>query len=434
MKHRIGSLTAITAFLLMTSLAWAQAPAPAQGERGARGARGRGQAQPAVVSPEVAADRRIAFRIFAPQAQAVRLNASDIPNLGQTATLTKAENGVWSTTVGPVDPGAYRYTFSVDGVATIDPRSPSTSESNTNVWSMVYVPGADFMDTKEVPHGAVAEVPYFSTALKAWRRLHVYTPPGYEENNSKYPVFYLLHGAGDSDDSWTTVGRANYILDNLISAKKAKPMVVVMTAGHTPPQAQGARGGGGGGVGGFLSPADDFARDFVTDVMPLVEKRYRVMTDRAHTAIAGLSMGGSQTLNIAIPNLQRFAYIGVYSSGLIGDAGAGGRGGRGGRGDAQGATATVPAPAVPPATPATPDPNSWEGRNLAALDNANLKKGLKLVWFSTGKDDFLIETTRSTVETLKKHGFNVSYEESTGGHTWINWRNYLNVFAPQLFQ
>ena len=407
MKHRSFCVGAVAA-ILMTSVAWGQAQEPAQaGERGSQGGRGRGQAGPAVVSPEVGADRRITFRLVAAQAQAVRLNASDIPNLGQTATLSKGENNVWSTTVGPVDPGAYRYTFSIDGVATLDPRSPSTSESNTNVWSMVYVPGSDFMDTKEVPHGSVAEVPYYSTALKAWRRLHVYTPPGYETNNEKYPIFYLLHGAGDSDDSWTTVGRANFILDNLIAAKKAKPMVIVMTAGHT------TRTQGGGGGGGFLSATDDFAREFVTDVMPLVEKRYRVMTDRAHTAIAGLSMGGSQTLNIAIPNLQRFAYIGVYSSGLIGDAG-------GGRGAAQ--------------APATPNPNSWENRNLAMLDNAGLKKGLKLVWFSTGKDDGLIGTTRSSVDMLKKHGFNVVFEESPGGHTWINWRNYLNVFAPQLFQ
>jgi enterochelin esterase-like enzyme len=403
MKHRAVSASAMVATFFVTSLAWGQAPAPAQA--GERGGTGRRQAQPAVVSPEVSPDRRITFRLFAPQAQAVRLNASDIPNMGQTATLTKGENNVWSTTVGPVESGAYRYTFNVDGVATLDPRSPSTSESNNNVWSMVYVPGSDIMDTKDVPHGSVAEVPYFSTALNAWRRLHVYTPPGYETNNYKYPVFYLLHGAGDSDDSWTTVGRANFILDNLIAAKKAKPMVIVMTAGHT------TRTQGGGG-GGFLSANDDFARDFRTDVMPLVEKRYRVMTDRAHTAIAGLSMGGSQTLNIAIPNLQRFAYIGVYSSGLIGEAG--------GRGAAQ--------------AQATPNPNSWEDRNLAILDNAGLKKGLKLVWFSTGKDDGLIGTTRAAVDLLKKHGFNVVFEESPGGHTWINWRNYLNVFAPQLFQ
>lgn len=409
---------------LLAGSTWAQEPAPAQplAQRGGgRGGRG-GQQAPPVISPDVFPDRKIAFRIYAPQAQAVRLTASDIPGLGQTATLTKAANGVWETTVGPVEPGAYRYNFSVDGVATIDPRSPSISEANANVWSMVYVPGADFMDAKNnVPHGAVAAVPYFSTALNAWRRLHVYTPPGYETGDDKYPVFYLLHGAGDNDHSWSSVGRANFILDNLIAAKKAKPMVVVMTAGHTPPTPNAGQGRGGGG--GFLAAADPFAQEFVTDVMPLVEKRYRVLTDRAHTAIAGLSMGGSQTLNIAIPNLKRFAYIGVYSSGLIGEAGGGGgRGGRGG--DAPAATAV----------PATPNPNSWESRNVAMLDNAALKKGLKLVWFSTGKDDTLIGTTKATVDVLKKHGFTVAFEESPGGHTWINWRNYLNTFAPQLFQ
>src|SRR4030095_4840792 len=156
-------------------------------------------------SPEVSAEKTITFRIYAPQAQAVRLTASDIPALGQTAVLSKAENGVWSTTVGPVGPGAYRYNFNVDGVATIDPRSPASSESNANVWSLVYVPGADFMEAKNVPHGSVAAVNYYSTALNTWRRLHVYTPPGYETNNDKYPIFYLLHGAGDNDDSWTSV-------------------------------------------------------------------------------------------------------------------------------------------------------------------------------------------------------------------------------------
>ena len=414
MTHNPRMVGAIAAFLVTTSV-WAQAPAPTQA--GERGGRGRGQAGPAVISPEVSTDRRITFRIFAPQAQQVRMNASDIPNMGQTATLSKGDTGVWSTTVGPVEPGSYRYTFNVDGVATIDPRSPATSESNANVWSVVHIPGADFMDTKNIPHGSVAAVSYYSTSLGTWRRLHVYTPPGYETGNDKYPLFYLLHGALDSDDSWTSVGRANLILDNLIAAKKAKPMVIVMTAGHTT-RAQGAGGGGG-----FLSATDDFAKDFVTDVMPLVEKRYRVMTDRAHTAIAGLSMGGSQALNVAIPNLQRFAYVGVYSSGLIGEVG--GAGGRGGRG-----AAAAPAPAAP----AGPNPNSWENRNLATLDNAALKKGLKLVWFSTGKDDGLITTTRDTVDMLKKHGFNVVFEESPGGHTWINWRNYLNIFAPQLFQ
>ena len=147
--------------------------------------------------------------------------------------MTKNEAGIWETTVGPVEPGAYRYNFVVDGVTVIDPASPFTSESNTRTWSMVTVPGADNLDTRNVPHGAVAAVTYYSTALKGYRRMHVYTPPGYEANSTKYPVFYLLHGAGDSDDSWTSVGRAGFILDNLIADKKAKPMVVVMPAGHT---------------------------------------------------------------------------------------------------------------------------------------------------------------------------------------------------------
>jgi len=415
-----GSLLKSVA-LAALSLSWGtasilnpQAPAPAQAGRGGRG----GTSQLAVVSPEVSADRHITFRINAPQAQAVRMNASDIPNLGQSATLSKGENGVWSTTVGPVEPGAYRYNFSVDGVATIDPRSSAVSEANANVWSLVYVPGADFMDAKDIPHGMVASVNYYSTALGKWRRMHVYMPPGYEINSEKYPVLYLLHGAGDNDDSWTSAGRANFILDNLIAAKKAKPMLIVMTAGHTSATT--------GNAGGFLSATDDFARDFTTDVMPYIEKHYRVVTDRAHTAIAGLSMGGSQTLNIAIPHLNRFAYIGVFSSGLIGEFPAPPRGGRG--------AATAPTATVPPAAPA-PNPNSWENRNLSTLDNASLKKGLKLLWFAIGKDDNVIGTTAPlTVDLLKKHGFNPVFEHSEGGHTWINWRNYLNTFAPQLFQ
>jgi enterochelin esterase-like enzyme len=261
------------------------------------------------VSPDVTAERRIAFRILAPQAQAVRLNASDIPGTG-AAQLTKADNGVWEITVGPVPAGAYRYNFNIDGVATLDPRNPLTSESQNNSWSLVQVPGSEFADTRNVPHGSVAEVTYHSTALNAVRRMHVYLPPGYETNNRKYPVFYLLHGAGDSDDSWSTVGRAGFILDNLIAAKKAKPMIMVMPAGHT-------RGPAAGNPLA-ANATDAFVSDFVTDIMPYVQTHYRTSNDRANTAIAGLSMGGSQTLNIAIPNLEKFGYIGVYSSGLLG--------------------------------------------------------------------------------------------------------------------
>ena len=411
--HRAAMFLCSVLILGASTPSMSQAPAQAPGARGG----GRGPAAPPVVSPDVTADRRIVFRLSAPQAQAVRLTASDIPGIGQGGQLTKGENGVWETTVGPVPAGSYRYTFNVDGVATIDPRNPATSESQNNVWSLVNVAGS-FADTKNVPHGSIAEVTYYSMALGAFRRMHIYTPPGYEAGSRRYPVFYLLHGAGDSDDSWSTVGRAGFILDNLIAEKKARPMIMVMPAGHTRPPAPGSPAAAPG--------ADAFVSDFVTDVMPYVQKSYRISTDRASTAIAGLSMGGSQTLNIAIPNLEKFAYIGVYSSGLLGAFPNQGR-----RGAAPGA---APAPAPAPAPAAASGATEWETRNASKLADANLKKGLKLFWFSTGKEDFLLGTTTASVDLFRKHGFNVVYQESGGGHTWLNWRDYLNAFAPQLFQ
>jgi enterochelin esterase-like enzyme len=380
--------TPIFAALLLAAIALVS-PALAQ--------RGRNSA-PQIVSPEVTADHHIVFRLRAPKAESVKLSAGDIPASGGDAgVLTKGTNGVWEITLGPVNPGAYRYVFNVDGVTVIDPRSPAISESNENVWSLVNVPGSDFMDLKDVPHGAVAAVSYHSKSLGRFRRMHVYTPPGYELGEGKFPVFYLLHGSGDSDDSWSSVGRAGIILDNLIAAGKAKPMLMVMPAGHT------SRGRGAGGR------ADEFGQDFLNDIMPYVEKNYRVLADREHRAIAGLSMGGGQTLTIGIPNLEKFAYLGVYSAGVFGIVPRAGGGGGGGG-------------------------SSFEEQHKDVLDNESLRKGLKLLWFGTGKDDGLMSTTRATVEMLKKHGFEPEFHESPGGHTWINWRNYLNEFVPQLFQ
>lgn len=361
---------------------------------------------PVVNSPEVLPDGRVTFRVLAPKADSVGLQASDIPGMAAGGPqFVKAENGVWEATVGPLPPGAYRYTFMIQGVAAVDPRNPSVSESNNNAWSLVYVPGSDWMEAARVPHGAVATVHYYSTALGRNRRMHVYTPPGYESGSGKYPVFYLLHGAGDCDDSWSSVGRAGFILDNLIAAKKAKPMIVVMPAGHTPSSP------GMGGGRGMESMVDAFSQDFNKDLLPYVESHYRVLTDRNSRAMAGLSMGGMQTLGIAIPNLDKYAYIGVFSSGIFGSG------------------PRKSAPSTPAAS--TPD---WEQQNLSMLDNADLKKGLKLLWFATGSEDFLLNTTRTSVEMLKKHGFSPVYKETGGGHTWVNWREYLNEFAPQLFQ
>lgn len=352
---------------------------------------------PRVISPEVK-QAQVTFRILAPNAESVRLSSSDIPGTGRGgAEMNKSDEGVWETTL-EVDPGYYRYNFDVDGVSVIDPRNPSTSESNGNTWSLVGVPGSAWMDTQDVPHGAVAEVTYHSSSLQRFRRMHVYTPPGYQKGEGTYPVFYLLHGAGDCDDAWTTVGRAGFILDNLIATEKARPMIVVMPAGHT----------GAFRFGGPRPTADEFSQDFLHDIMPYIENNYRVKTDRHSRAIAGLSMGGAQTLNIGIPQLDKFAYLGVYSSGIFG---------------------ILPRPGAPEREGPT-----FEEQHQAILENPELKQGLKLFWFATGKDDFLVETSRATVDMFKKYDFDVVYEEGEGGHTWIVWRQYLNEFAPKLFQ
>ena len=272
---------------------------------------------PKVVSPEVSVDRHITFRILAPKAEKVRLSGGDIQGK-EARDFAKGADGVWQLTLGPIDPGAYRYLITVDDVSVIDPTNPSTSESNNNVWSLVNVPGLEFEDTNDVPHGALAAVTYYSTSLKKFRRMHVYTPPGYEANAEKYPVFYLLHGSSDSDGSWSSVGRANFILDNLIAAKKAKPMIVVMPAGHTRPLGSPRPEGVAG-----RPPVDEFATDFMTDIMPYIESHYRVIADKQHRAIAGLSMGGGQSLNIAISHLDKFGYLGVFSAGIFGIAGGG---------------------------------------------------------------------------------------------------------------
>lgn len=379
MKNTINPLVLLALAFCVASVH----PAFAQFQRG-----------PQVVSPEVE-EGSVTFRLVANEAEKVQLSSSDIPGVGRSVEMKQNDEGIWEASVN-IAPGYYRYKFQVDGVTMNDPRNPATSESNSTCWSLVSVPGAEWMDTQEVPHGAVAEVTYYSSSLERFRRMHVYTPPGYQKGQGTFPVFYLLHGAGDCDDSWTTVGRAGIILDNLIAAGRAKPMIVVMPAGHAGPFRFNRSG------------PDPFSEDFVNNIMPFIENNYRVKTDRDSRAIAGLSMGGAQTLNVGIPHLEKFAYLGVYSSGVFG---------------------IIPRPNAP----AREGP-SYEEHHQPILKNADLKEGLKLFWFATGKDDFLVETSRATVEMFKKHQFDVVYEEGDGGHTWIVWRQYLHRFAPQLFQ
>jgi enterochelin esterase family protein len=351
---------------------------------------------PVVVSPEVKSDRKVVFRILAPKAEKVGVFTTDIPGGFAPRAMKKGDNGVWELTIGPIDAGTYRYLFNVDGVLAADPRNQAVSESNGNVWSVVHVPGSDFMDARNVPHGAVARVTYRSSVLGKDRRMHVYTPPGYESGKEKYPVLYLLHGAGDSDDSWTSVGRANFILDNLIAAKKARPMIIVMPCGHTGPFSfimPTARPKDGGPVGNAR-----FEEEFLKDMVPFIEKNYRVQTGRSNRAIAGLSMGGFQTLDIAFSRPKDFGYVGVFSSGVV-------------------FTKTA----------------DWEKKHKEGLGD-EAKKELKLLWFATGSKDFLLKQTKETVAMFKKQGFKPVFKETTGSHTWINWQKYLNEFAPQLFR
>lgn len=346
-----------------------------------------------LTSYRIHANNQITFSIYAPNASTVKLGGTDIPNMDTVPEMARQDNGVWQVIVGPVPPGAYRYNFNVDGVAVIDPRNPATSEANMNTWSLIYVSGANFMDTQNVLHGAVAEVTYYSTSLERFRRMHIYTPPGYQSDAATYPVFYLLHGAYDCDDAWTTVGRAGFILDNLIASGDAEPMVVVMPAGHTGP----FRSGGSFDV-------DPFIADFRQDIVPYVQANYRLHTDAAHTAIAGLSMGGYQTLDIAFLDLPKYGYIGVYSAGIFGideqpDAGT-----------------------------------NWQKAHQTALTDPVARQNLELIWFAIGTDDFLLNTSRATVDFLRDHDFEVVSKETAGGHTWLNWREYLHEFGQLLFQ
>lgn len=348
-----------------------------------------------VTSPEIT-DEGLLFRVYAPNADTVLFTSPDIPGLGwQGVEMTSSDEGVWEIQQ-TVDPGTYRYRFSIDETFVIDPENTHISESNMNVWSLVHVPGARFMDTRQVPRGAVASVTYYSTTLERHRRMHVYTPPGYEKGGESYPVLYLLHGALDSDHSWSSVGRAGFILDNLIAAGEAKPMIVVMPHGHTGPFT-------------FGMPLDmaPFVEDFNSDIRPYIENHYRTKSGREHRALAGLSMGGGHTLEIGIPDLGDYAYLGVFSSGLFGGPGG------------------APSGSVNP---------EWEEKHKDVLSDDSLKEGLELFWFATGTDDFLLNVSRGTVEFLRSYDFDVVYEETKGGHTWIVWRDYLHTFAPKLFQ
>ena len=351
-------------------------------------------------SPEVSADHKVTFRIHAPKASDVTLRGDWMT--GPAEKLTKDDNGVWSVTVGPLRPDFYSYSFSVDGVKTVDPRNATIKQGVSSLDSMVFVPGdeAKFQDNQPVPHGQVRQVWYRSGTLDTQRRMHVYTPPGYDAGTDKYPVLYLLHGGGDEDSGWSTIGRAGFILDNLVAEGKARPMLVVMPNGSLPRPSSAAQEAPGTPPSPEARAAmqDRFTNELMKEVVPTVEKNFRVVADKDHRAIAGLSMGGGQTLRVVTRHPNQFAYAAVWSAGIGREAG------------------------------------QWEERNkdfLAKKDEVN--RDVKLFSIVVGDQDFALNGSKALAEVLTKNGIRNELNITGGGHTWINWRQYLRDLAPRLF-
>jgi enterochelin esterase family protein len=336
------------------------------------------------MSPEVHADRRVTFRLYAPGANNVAVGVGFMQGI---QPMSRSNNGLWSITLGPAQADIYEYNFIVDGLEIVDP-----ANSWLKVWlrtarNLVLVPGDEpmFFEEQQVPHGTMHIHRYQSKSLGITRPLYVYTPPGYEANHqAKYPVLYLSHGLGDAEDTWTVVGRANVIVDNLIAEKKAQPLVIVMPYGHTPSAPADMRSVGNYGA---------FERDIIEDVVPYVQKCYRVSTDQKDRAVAGLSMGGGQALTVGLGNLDLFGWIGAFSS------------------------------AVP------------RGQKLDKLlaEPKSVNEKLRLLWIGCGRSDFLFKENQGFIERLKAEKIEHVSRITDGAHEWRLWRHYLNEFVPLLF-
>jgi enterochelin esterase-like enzyme len=356
-----------------------------------------------IKSAEILPDNSVIFRLLSKDASTIAVSGDWMPGFGASVPMVKNDTNLWSLTVGPLKPELYSYTFLIDGVRVIDPNNPQVKRDGSRNESMFLIPGteSDLYTVKNVPHGTLTKVWYESPTLKLTRRMYVYTPAGYEDNQVKYPVFYLLHGGGGDEDAWSTLGRTCQIMDNLISQGKAKPMIVVMPNGNP---GQAAAFTDAPVVPAVSAPYDMgmglFEESMVKDIIPYVESHYRVIADRDNRALAGLSMGGMQTLTLTGNYPYMFGYIGVMSMGLVDVSTMG----------------------------LKPDPD--QDTKFEALKNS----GFKLYWVGVGKDDFLYKSVQSLRTSLDKHSLKYTYRESTGGHSWANWRIYLSEFAPQLFR
>ena len=319
------------------------------------------------------------FSIYAPKARTVSLSGDIMSR--EAKTIEK--NGVWSIEVPGVKPGAYRYTFVVDGVNVIDPKS-DLAQNNRPV-AMVEPDGADFFSyNPDIPHGAMAVRSYWSKTANTTRTMRVWTPAGYEKSKAKLPVLYLVHGGGDTDASWPSAGCAGDILDNLLAAGKMVPMIVVMPNGTFP---------------GDEVPI--FAADMVTDIIPFIESNYRVIADQAHRAMAGLSMGGMETLETTFNNPKLFGYVWVLSSSFK--------------------------PGVAPETEA-------ERLGVAGKIPEINKTVKEFVFTQGGPSDIAYQNGINTRNCLEKMGLKFEYMDVEGGHSWYAWRQNLYDLAQRIFK
>jgi enterochelin esterase family protein len=347
------------------------------------------QQPPRIISPEVLPDRRVTFRLNAPKAAEVLLTGEFLDG---NRKFEKGADGIWTVTVGPIEPEIYHYNFTIDGVRTIDPGNPQlkTGSTPSTITSVLEIKGAvpAFYDAQAVPHGEIRTHWYHSISLGSVRRLTVYTPPGYDKNQStRYPVLYLFHGANADENAWYRLGRANLILDNLLAAGKIKPFIVVMPFGYgVPPDQPQAEN------------TAKFGRDLVDDVIPYIQSTYRVFADRDRRAIVGLSMGGGQALNIGLNNVDLFSYVGGFS-------------------------AAVGNPANHPRTYAKLVGHAAEVNNK-----------LTLLWIGCGTEDSLFGASKNFSEWLKANDIKHTFRETGGAHTWMVWRRYLNEISPLLFR
>jgi enterochelin esterase family protein len=345
-----------------------------------------------LVTPAVHPDNTVTFRFRAPNAQEVKLDLEGTDPIA----MQKDDEGVWSVTTAPLPPDFYGYNINVDGVRSLDPYNHGLVPNLISPGNYVHVPGPSLpWEVNDVPRGEVHHHFYKSAVADDQRDFYVYTPPGYDPKaKTTYPVLYLLHGYSDDASGWTAVGHANVIFDNLIAQGKVKPMIVVMPLGYGTMEIITLGWGGWGHADVRDKNFANFRTALLTEVMPKVESEYRIKKDRNSRAIAGLSMGGSESLLTGLNNLDKFAWIGAFSSGGIPDA---------------------------------------FDKDFPSLD-AKANQQLKLLWIACGTEDHLIKVNRDLREWLKTKGVNHVDIETPGMHTWMVWRRNLSEFAGLLFR